>query len=174
MYRYKQERDKQSDITKIEPISLSSMAWEPGPTGKKSVIYRLIEIQRLQIARIKHYQGEVEELDMDQVLATQSKIDDIEFGEVQKFLTSAMPEDTWPFSIQADGTPICMFEAIERGLVTGEAQRLTIRQYGEQLAQAAGERKSSTEVNALDGAARKVEDEPRKPSSPTNLRKTGM
>jgi hypothetical protein len=67
-----------------------------------------------------------------------------------------------------------MFEAIERGLVTGEAQRLTIRQYGEQLTQAAGQRKSSIEVNALDGAARKVEDEPRKPSSPTNLRKTGM
>jgi hypothetical protein len=174
MYRYKQERDKVSDKSKISPISLSSMDWEPGPTGKKSVLYRLNVIQRLQIARIKHYQGQVEELDPDRVLEVQLKIDDIEFGVVRQFLTTAMPEDTWPFSIQADGTPICMFEAIERGLLTGEAQRLTIQQYGEQLAQAAGQRKSSTEVKVLDDVARKVVDSPRKPSSPTNLRKTGM
>jgi hypothetical protein len=174
MYRYKQERDKVSDKSKISPISLSSMDWEPGPTGKKSVLYRLNEIQRLQLARIKHYQGQVEELNPDRVLEVQLKIDDIEFGVVRQFLTTAMPEDTWPFSIQADGTPICMFEAIERGLLTGEAQRLTIRQYGEQLAQAAGQRETSVDAKAIGTAARMPVDKPREPSSPTNPRKTGM
>jgi hypothetical protein len=176
MYRYKQIRDKTSDKSVLSPLSISSMEWEPGPTdnSNKSVVYRLSEIQRLQLARIAHYQGQVEEIDPDRVLETQLKIDDIEFGVVRQFLTTAMPEDTWPFSIQADGTPICMFEAIERGLLTGESQRLTIRQYGERLAQAAGQREASTEAKAIGTAARMPVDKPREPSSPTNLRTSGM
>lgn len=55
----------------------------------------------------------------------------------QSWLANATPMATWPFSIQSDGRPMDICAAILTGRLTGVAERLTIREFGERAADAA-------------------------------------
>lgn len=67
----------------------------------------------------------------------------------QSWLSTATPLDTWPFSIQSDGRPIDLCAAIGAGLLTGTAERLTIREFGERLAHASASAYASDEAEQL-------------------------
>lgn len=54
----------------------------------------------------------------------------------QTWLSSALPESTWPFSIQPDGRPLDLCAAIVQGKLTGKAERFTIRDFGNRVAEA--------------------------------------
>ena len=69
----------------------------------------------------------------------------------QTWLCEASPMDTWPFSIQADGRPIDLCAAIIADKLTGEAERLTLREFGERAADAASRAFHRAEAEALDG-----------------------
>ncbi len=56
----------------------------------------------------------------------------------QTWMSIATPIDTWPYSIQADGRPMDLCAAVIQGVLTGNAERLTLRQFSERLADAAG------------------------------------
>lgn len=55
----------------------------------------------------------------------------------QTWLTSASPFEKWPFSIQPDGRPMDICAAIITGKLTGKAEDLTIREFGERVSDAA-------------------------------------
>lgn len=56
----------------------------------------------------------------------------------QAWTAIATPVDDWPFSIRADGRPVDLCAAIVLGELTGDAERLTLRQFSERLADASG------------------------------------
>lgn len=68
----------------------------------------------------------------------------------QSWLHLATPLDTWPFSIQANGRPLDLFAAIMAGLLTGEAARLTIQEFGDRLAHASAEAYARDEARQLE------------------------
>jgi hypothetical protein len=74
------------------------------------------------------------------------------FRGFQSWLSTATPLDTLPFSIQADGRPLDLCLAIAAGLLTGAAERLTIREFGERLAHASAAGYASDEAEQLRGA----------------------
>lgn len=67
----------------------------------------------------------------------------------QAWAAIATPVDEWPFSIRADGRPMDLCAAIALGELTGEAERLTLRQFSERLAHASGRAFQEHERNAL-------------------------
>ena len=69
-------------------------------------------------------------------------------------MATAMPMDQWPFSIQEDGRPMDMFLAIEAGLLTGKAERLTLREFGTRLADASSNAFARVEADELRNASR--------------------
>lgn len=60
------------------------------------------------------------------------------FTGFQAWTAIASPIDDWPFSIRADGRPMDICAAILRRELTGQAERLTLRQFSERLADASG------------------------------------
>lgn len=74
----------------------------------------------------------------------------------QTWMAAASPIDTWPFSIQSDGRPMDLCAAIILGKLTGKAERLTIREFGERAAQAAGKAFADAERAELDGISRQI------------------
>lgn len=67
----------------------------------------------------------------------------------QSWLASASPLDKWPFSIQPDGRPMDICAAIITGNLTGTAEDLTIREFGERVADAASRSFHEAEARAL-------------------------
>lgn len=67
----------------------------------------------------------------------------------QAWTAIASPVDDWPFTIRADGRPMDMCAAIALGDVTGQAERLTLRQFSERLADASGRAFQEFERNEL-------------------------
>lgn len=55
----------------------------------------------------------------------------------QTWLQEATAVETWPFTIRQDGRPIDMLDAMETERLTGKAERLTPREFGDRMAQAA-------------------------------------
>ena len=55
----------------------------------------------------------------------------------QTWLQEATAVEAWPFTIRQDGRPIDMLDAMETGRLTGKAERLTPREFGDRMAQAA-------------------------------------
>lgn len=73
----------------------------------------------------------------------------------QSWLSSAMPTDTWPFSIQSDGRPIDLCAAIILGRLTGDAELLTLREFSDRAAHASGKAFQNAEREILNTAIRK-------------------
>jgi len=67
----------------------------------------------------------------------------------QSWLASATPLERWPFSIQKDGRPMNLCAAIVAGKLTGKAESLTIREFGERVADAASRAFHHTEARVL-------------------------
>lgn len=65
---------------------------------------------------------------------------------VQSWLASASatPLEHWPFSIQRDGRPMDLCVAIIAGKLTGKAEALTIREFGDRMAKTAPSVRRST------------------------------
>lgn len=71
----------------------------------------------------------------------------------QTWLQEATAIETWPFTIRPDGRPIDMLGALENGQLTGKAERLTPREFGDRMAQAASEAFHRNEAKALEAEA---------------------
>lgn len=71
----------------------------------------------------------------------------------QTWLQEATAIETWPFTIRQDGRPVDMIDAMETGRLTGRAERLTPREFGDRMAQAASEAFHRDEANALEAEA---------------------
>ena len=56
---------------------------------------------------------------------------------VQRWMAIASPSDTWPFSIQPDGRPMDLMTAVSEKCLSDNAERLTLREFGSRLADAA-------------------------------------
>jgi len=92
--------------------------------------------------------------------ATALKIQSMKRGGIygfQSWLTEATPLDQWPFSIQPDGRPMDMCAAIALDKLTGEAESLTIREFGERVADAVSHSFHDDEAVALDEITSKPE-----------------
>lgn len=74
----------------------------------------------------------------------------------QTWMSIATPVDTWPYSIQADGRPMDLCAAVIQGVLTGNAERLTLRQFSERLADAAGRAFQERERDQLESVTRKL------------------
>ena len=137
------EKGKEADGT-----SLASIPYiPPGPDGL-SYAYRMSEIKAFWRRRITAAQSEVEAEPIPAVgrIGTAHGF--------ASFMASAMPSDTWPFSIQADGRPMDMFLAMESGLLTGKAERLTLREFGDRLSDAASSGFHASEADELRNVSR--------------------
>lgn len=71
-----------------------------------------------------------------------------------EFMTTGLPDQTWPFSIQEDGTPLDFYIAMNANLLTGKALRLTLRDFGTLLANAASTRYAQQEADDIAGVTR--------------------
>lgn len=147
--RARDDRDAELNKGKV-PVgtSFASIPYiPPGPDGL-SYAYLMSEIKAFRLRRIKAAQSEVEAEPMPVVQG---------IGAVHgfaSFMASAMPTDTWPFSIQPDGRPMDMFLAMELGLLTGKAERLTLRGFGDRLSDAASSGFHGSEADELRNVTR--------------------
>jgi hypothetical protein len=144
MARAKEEREAAENPDDIPGFLIASIPFIPG-SSKGTFSYLLIEIQNFFRRRVeKYYEEGIAKLVVYKAKKQSFVQLSLDFQEekpnILKFMESALAESTWPFSIQEDGTPICFFEAFERGLLNGNARRLTIREYGSLLADAASAR----------------------------------
>lgn len=71
---------------------------------------------------------------------------------IRSWLARGSAADDWPFSIQEGGRPMDMMDAISVGALTGAAERLTLREFGDRVAQAAAAEFSAAEKAALEEA----------------------
>lgn len=147
--RARDARDETLGAGKVpDATSLASIPYiPPGPDGL-SYAYLMSEIKAFRLRRIKAAQSEVE---AEPIPAVQGIGTDRGFA---SFMASAMPSDTWPFSIQADGRPMDMFLAMESGLLTGKAERLTLREFGDRLSDAASSGFHASEADELRNVSR--------------------
>jgi hypothetical protein len=74
---------------------------------------------------------------------------DIQLDGIRCWMTTASAVDTWPFSIQLDGRPIDLMDALSLGQLTGEACRLTLRDFATQLALTAAKEFHAAEAVAI-------------------------
>jgi hypothetical protein len=68
---------------------------------------------------------------------------------IRGWLASADATETWPFSIQSGGRPLDLMDAISLNVLTGEARRLTLQEFGKELGEAASAAFRATESVAL-------------------------
>jgi len=73
----------------------------------------------------------------------------------QSWLSFGSASDTWPFSIQADGRPVDMLEAIATGRLTEDAVRLNIGEFSKKLSDAASLKTVTDDKAAIAKVARK-------------------
>lgn len=176
--RAKEVRDATPNKDEIPGFHMASIPYVHG-AGKGTYAYLLLEIQLYTRRRYVRHSEDAEAVLKD-FYQKNPTAKNLSMGvyeptpNVLKFFENGLSDNTWPFSIQSDGTPVCIFEAIKRGILTGNARRLTIREYGGMLAKAASGRSARSVKDELEIEVPEVEVEPRKPSSPENPRKTGM
>lgn len=66
------------------------------------------------------------------------------------FMQTATAADTWPFSMQKDGRPMDLYAAMLDGKLTGNAERLNLREFSSRLADAATQAYSDEQARALE------------------------
>lgn len=66
------------------------------------------------------------------------------------FMQTATAADTWPFSMQKDGRPMDLYAAILDGKLTGQAERLNLREFANRLADAANKSYSDEGAKGID------------------------
>lgn len=143
LQRARDARDTLKRGEEADGTSLASIPYiTPGPDGL-SYTYRMSEIKAFWRRRIQAAQSEVE---AEPIPVVQGIGTALGFA---TFMASAQPTDTWPFSIQPDGRPMDMFLAMELGLLTGKAERLTLREFGDRLSDAASSGFHGSEADEL-------------------------
>lgn len=148
LQRARDARDTLKEGEEADGTSLASIPFiPPGPDGL-SYAYLMSEIKAFWRRRIKSAQAEVEAepIPVVQGIGTARGF--------QSFMASALPTETWPFSIQPDGRPMDMFLAMELGLLTGKAERLTLREFGDRLSDAASSGFHGSEADELRNVTR--------------------
>jgi len=147
--RARDARDETLSAGRVpDGTSLASIPYiPPGPDGL-SYAYLMSEIKAFRLRRIKAAQSEVEAEPIPVVQGIGAA------RGFQSFMASALPTDTWPFSIQADGRPMDMFLAMELGHLTGKAERLTLREFGDRLSDAASSGFHGSEADELRNVTR--------------------
>jgi hypothetical protein len=76
-----------------------------------------------------------------------------ELGGIRCWMAEASAADTWPFSIQHSGRPIDFMDALSQGVLTGDARRLTLREFGNLLADAAAAQFRAAEGRAIENVS---------------------
>lgn len=72
---------------------------------------------------------------------------------IHRWMSEASPAETWGFSIQPDGRPMDLSQAIATSNLTENAERLTLREFGTRLADASSASFHDSEAAALWGAS---------------------
>lgn len=148
LQRARVARDALKKGEEADGTSLASIPYiPPGPDGL-SYSYRMSDIKAFWRRRITAAQAavEAEPIPVVQGIGTTRGF--------ASFMASALSTNTWPFSIQADGRPMDMFLAMELGLLTGNAERLTLRGFGDRLSDAASAGFHRSEADELRNVTR--------------------
>lgn len=112
-----------------DPLDISSIAYVPPRPSVKYLAQDLEDfLRRLADAAKAPYSAKPKMPAKPSLLAVLG---------FQSWLASASPLDRWPFSIQADERPMDLCAAILTGKLTGKTEDLTLREFGDRLADAA-------------------------------------
>lgn len=124
--------------------SLASLAPLPPEDNEKNALYPASSITAYWARRVKAAKAESDALGV----STST------LRGFQSWLIEGTPSESWPFSIQPDGRPMDMVEAIRARMLTGNAARLNIREFADRLAHAASKSFSETEADAIAAVSR--------------------
>lgn len=149
----KRRRDERDAALKagaeINPLSIASIPYAPpNPTVKYSA--QELENYLMRLAAASASPRNVSSAGRSSQQQASS------FMGFQTWMSIATPTDTWPYSIQADGRPMDMCAAIILGALTGNAERLTLRQFSERVADAAGRGFQERERDQLESVTQKL------------------
>ena len=114
-----------------DPLSLAALEYSAAPVKSLEVSYSMLTVKRF----LRKFLGIPAE-DAGPSTATTKRTAPVPEA-FAGFLAGALPSDEWPFSIQADGRPVDLFHAIDAGLLTGKAERLTFEDFLARLAHTA-------------------------------------
>lgn len=147
----KRRRDERDAALKsgaeINPLSIASIRYAPpNPTVKYSA--EELENYLMRLAAASASPRNVNSADHSSERQASA------FMGFQTWMSIATPVDTWPYSIQSDGRPMDMCAAIILGAMTGAAERLTLRQFSERLADASARAFQEREREELEVVAR--------------------
>jgi hypothetical protein len=152
LQRKRKERDeilKNGD--EPDPLDISSIAYVPPRPTVKYLAQDLEDfLRRLAEATKAPYSAKSKMPGKPAALAVLG---------FQPWLSIASPIDTWPFSIQPDGRPMDLCAAILTGKLTGKAEHLTIREFGERAADAASMAYQRSEALVLGATSHTPKDE---------------
>jgi hypothetical protein len=126
----KDRRDQRAAIKggiKVDPTHPMSLPYVPPVGSEREVQYLAQDVLDYLERRAKL---------VDRSFLKRGSADPAMRG-LQSWMSFAGPAETWPFSIQEDGRPLDMAEAIRTGRLTEEAQRLNLREFCDRLADAA-------------------------------------
>ncbi len=129
--------------------SLASLAPLPPEDKEKEALYPASSLTAYWARRVKAAKAESEALGV----STST------LRGFQSWLVEGTPAETWPFSIQPDGRPMDMTEAIRARMLTGKAARLNIHEFATRLAYAASQSFTDVEANAIAAVSRIPDDE---------------
>ena len=129
LQRKRKERDAAlAEGTEINPIDIASIPYVP-PTPV--VRYSAREIEEFLLRLASAASEPTRPFGLTRSVGAS-------FMGFQAWMAIATPTDDWPFSIDSDGRPMDMCAAITLGVVTGVAERLTLREFAERIADSAG------------------------------------
>jgi len=124
-----------------DPLDISSVAYVPPRPAVKYLAQDVEDfLRRLAAATKAPYAGKARMPGKSAVIGVLG---------FQSWLSVASSIDTWPFSIQPDGRPMDICAATLTGKLTGKAEHLTIRQFGERIADVASRAFHETEYQEM-------------------------
>ncbi len=139
----KDRRDQRAaikDRRKVDPTHPMSLPYVPPVGSEREVQYLAQDVLDYLERRAKL---------VDRSFLKRGSADPTMRG-LQSWMSFAPPSETWPFSIQEDGRPLDMAEAIRTGRLTEQAERLNLREFCDRLAEAASRSGTRTERVELD------------------------
>lgn len=122
---------------RIDPLSFEALSFAPSPTGSGRYVCNADSVFQLFKRRRERAKADDERLTaamgINAVLAFHA------------WTSDALARDKWPFAIQIDGRPLDFVAALALDKLTGEVEWLTLREFGDKLANAAAKASSAAE-----------------------------
>ena len=126
---------------RIDPLSFEALSFAPSPTGSGRYVCSAESVFQLFKRRREQAKANDERLmaamGINAVLAFYA------------WTSEALAQDKWPFAIQIDGRPLDFVAALALDKLTGEVEWLTLREFGDKLANAAAKASSAAEKRRI-------------------------